>query len=210
MARIVQRVVSTRRSNSARVATTGGTVRPMKKAAWLALLMFIVGSAFVLQGCGDQPLAPQSQNDNGGIAALKSSGDAAHASGLISSVLNLVKSVVEVIGRLGGQICVSLGDGRKCGLTVPAGALNEPTAISMRVEDSGGRQSSAIVDFGPDGLVFERPTTLFYDVNDPDGAVKTLTWFNPSTNRWVVMGTARVQNGRVTFSVNHFSKYGIS
>ncbi len=178
-------------------------------------LLIVAGALGFVAGCGDLPTSPTVQNDDAGTIVNPKQGDnGVAASGLLGNVLRdvvgVVRNVVEVVGALGGQICTSLGNGRKCGLDVPAGALDQPTAISMRVEDFEGRLSSAIFDFGPDGLVFEKSTTLFYDVKDPNGTIKTLTWFDPVANQWVVQAQAKVKNGRVTFSVNHFSKYGIS
>lgn len=189
------------------------TKRPL--IAIMMGILIIAGAVGFVAGCGEQPLAPITHDGGGGsVVDPKHGGGDANSAGLLRDVVGVVnvvvKNTVEVIGVLGGQVCTSLGDGRKCGLDVPSGALDERTAISMRVEDLGGRKSAALFDFGPDGLVFEKPSTLFFDVRDPNGTVKTLTWWDPVAEKWVVQGTARVRDGRVTFSLNHFSKYGIS
>ncbi len=83
--------------------------------------------------------------------------------------------------------------------------------IEMEVTQvKAGNQYFTQYEFGPHGLEFNKSTTLSLVLPYPDGKLVSLRWFNPERNQWELQETKPVRSGKVEFSVNHFSKYGIS
>lgn len=178
-----------------------------------ALAMFMV--AFLVAGCGDNPVAPLVTDDGtGGFTYVKDKyGDplaspvapACAPNGLIGWDKDAA-----LIGSAGGTIDLQLGP-HASSLAVPPGALLRPTFITVVAADFATPFGDvAFYDFGPDGLVFRIPAKLTLQVSDPEGTMKRLYWWNPSSHRWQLVNVAPVKDGKVTFTVAHFSKYGIS
>lgn len=101
-------------------------------------------------------------------------------------------------------------------LTVPAGALNEPTTISLRDVPKVPRGAAGPAwELGPDGLAFATPATLELSF-DPDGLPPGtdpggLRLCVRENGRWVPLPDQvhrRVER-RLVAPIRHFSTYGI-
>jgi hypothetical protein len=115
------------------------------------------------------------------------------------------------IGPGGGHVSFTFNNGAGR-LEVPSGALSENTTISAKAVRLVARRGHVtLFDFHPDGLVFDVPAILTLEVPDlHNGAWLHLSWYNTDTEKWEFQERARIQNGKVSFEVSHFSKYGIS
>ena len=163
-------------------------------------LLVAAGAVGLLTGCGDLPTAPLNTGDDGG--KFSNAGRLA--------AFPLEEEVEKLVGILGGTLDVALGSGPS-NLTIPADALNGPVIITMSAEQtktSGGYYTE--FDFGPDGLVFNKPSSLSLTLPYPDGKMVACYWYNPSTGKWDWQESQPVKNNKVVFSIRHFSKYGIS
>ncbi|MBI4917526.1 MAG: hypothetical protein HY825_16925 [Acidobacteria bacterium] len=102
-------------------------------------------------------------------------------------------------------------------LEVPAGALEEPTAITVRqLEDAPWGTIGPAFDFGPDGLTFAVPSRLtitFDELELPAGTdAESLAVRVLEDGRWVPLGGGEVDAGGGTVSalVSHFSVFGVA
>ena len=108
----------------------------------------------------------------------------------------------------------------KCGLTIPAYALNENQYITLTLNDST-ILTDVDLTFGPHGTNFNTPALLNIDAKGldlsafPKGSVFQLAYFNSNTGLWEIMqadqisvninsGSLRLVNGKLP----HFSRYG--
>lgn len=192
---------------------------PWQRAGrWFVGATFVaafVASVFLLSGCSDQPTSPVpsagadalqhvDQIYGEGLFAPDSGGSAK----LLSGVLRALDMLL--VGTDGGVLSVDLG-GLTASLDVPATALADDALIVMNVAQLQTPWGEAtILDFAPDGLVFGTPARLTLETSRPDGDQLRLFWWNPSTGRWELQETCTVAGGQVSFSIHHFSKYGIS
>ncbi len=109
-----------------------------------------------------------------------------------------------VSGEKGGVI----SNGR-VSLEFPAGALDQDTYITMEMVD----KSSLVVEFGPDGLVFNKPVTMTMrlDGTKAEGLAETILikWYNPESGRWEDISNLPVENpNKKSALLEHFCKYG--
>jgi len=187
-----------------------------------AVAVFMV--SFSVAGCGDNPVAPLNDGGTGGFTFIKDKGgDPLAAPGAMNVKDVNVKDVnvralplvgggsgSAVIGPAGGAIDLTLGP-HACTFLVPPRAVLAPVLITVVAVDSLlPGHDVAVFDFGPDGLAFQVPAKLTLQVSDPEGTMKQLYWWNPSSGRWQLVNVAPVKGGVVTFNVAHFSKYGIT
>ncbi|HWO56116.1 MAG TPA: hypothetical protein VNN55_00965 [bacterium] len=192
---------------------------PWQKAGrWFVGATFVaafVASVFLLSGCGDQPTSPVSGTGADALQYVdQMHGDSFFASdaGGSAKLLNGVFRALDMllVGAEGGMLSVDLG-GLTASLDVPAAALTGDALIVMNVAQLQTPWGEAtIIDFAPDGLVFGTPARLSLETSRPDGDQLRLFWWNPSTERWELQETCTVSGGQVSFSIHHFSKYGIS
>ncbi len=182
-------------------------------------LLLMVGAVGLMTGCGDMATGPNSGTDDPVVVHNTGKGQDVNAtnnggatqSGLIRSLLNVVEEGSnEVVGVVGGVVDVMLPTG-ETKLIVPSGAVDEAVNIEMSVRqvEVNGRYITEY-EFGPHGLEFNKATTLSLSLPYADGTIVSLRWFNPDTNQWELQQRQRVWNGKVSFSIYHFSKYGIS
>ena len=112
--------------------------------------------------------------------------------------------------------------GPKNRLECAPGAVSENVTINVTtcvVKGNAQNQYSAIVfDCGPDSLTFDPPAKIVINAGslnslrapkNGNGVVKLL-YYDPDTDEWLVQQEAKIEKGKVTFSVDHFSKWGIS
>jgi hypothetical protein len=93
-------------------------------------------------------------------------------------------------------------------LEFPAGALDEDTYITMEMVD----RSELVVEFGPHGLVFNKPVTITWKLNGTarENLAETtvIKWRNPETNALEDVYTFPAdQPNRVRGLLEHFSDY---
>lgn len=182
-------------------------------------LLLMVGAVGLLTGCGEQPTGPSVGVDDPVVIHNTGKGQDLRAtndggvvqSGLIGGLVTVVeKTVSGVVGVAGGTLSTTLTSGQTK-LIIPSGALDEAVRIDMYVKQTKpGERYYTEYEFGPHGLVFNTPSTLGLSLPYADGTVVSLRWFNPQTNEWEWQASKSVRNGKVEFSVYHFSKYGIS
>jgi hypothetical protein len=101
-----------------------------------------------------------------------------------------------------------VGNGR-VSLEIPAGALDEDTYISMEMVD----KSNLVVEFGPEGLVFNKPVTMTMKltgtVAENRAATTRIKWYNPENGKWDEIPNLPVASpDKVGALLEHFSKYG--
>jgi len=94
-------------------------------------------------------------------------------------------------------------------LEIPAGALDEDTYITMEMVD----KSNLVVEFGPDGLVFNKPVTMMMTLTGTtaEGLAEStlIKWYDPDSDRWENITNLPVSSpNKVSALLEHFSKYG--
>ena len=182
-------------------------------------ILLLLGVAVMMTGCGDMAVNPSNNGDDPAIvhntgkgqdgAAINNGG--ASQTGLIRMLLNVVEeTTTEVVGLLGGTVDVIVSTG-ETKLVVPSGAVDEAVAIEMSVTQTEVRGRYVTeYEFGPHGLEFNKATTLSLQLPYANGTCVALRWFNPDSGQWELQARNQVRNGKVEFSIYHFSKYGIS
>jgi predicted small lipoprotein YifL len=182
------------------------------KITVIALVMTLT-AVLALTGCGNQtPIGPTTGNGINALSWIDNSridpernGEDVGAAGVKADF-----QTKAVSPSLGGTLQLQLETGPS-ELFVPPNAVNAPVTITcFAVQIATPYGQVAIYNFGPDGLVFNRPCRLSLTVGVPDGRVLSLYWFNESNGQWERQQSTTVRGGRVQFSVSHFSKYGIS
>jgi hypothetical protein len=108
-----------------------------------------------------------------------------------------------VSAELGGSVT----NGRVT-LEFPAGALDEDTYITMEMID----KSNLVVEFGPHGLVFNKPVTITWKLNGTTreglAATTMIKWRNPATGCLEDINNLPVDDPtRVHALIEHFSEY---
>ncbi|MBI4531685.1 MAG: hypothetical protein HY709_09180 [Candidatus Latescibacteria bacterium] len=79
--------------------------------------------------------------------------------------------------------------------------------ISLSVDDSG----RVIIDFGPDGMLFNPAATLTVSGTQSNGDTVVLYVWDPVLSQWMQLDTSVTVgvNGQFTTTVSHFSLYGL-
>jgi hypothetical protein len=190
-----------------------------KTLAYTVGLLLTVGAVGLLYGCGEQPTGPTMGNDDPAVTHNLGKGQDTKAAnngnvsqaGLLRQLLTVVEeTTTEVVGELGGVVRVVVSSG-ETELTVPSEAVDGTVAIEMSVTQTESRgRFYTEYEFGPHGLEFNKATTLSLALPYANGTVVSLRWFNPDSDQWELQERSLVRNGKVEFSVYHFSKYGIS
>lgn len=171
------------------------TLRPFALLACLALLLAAVG-------CNEGSVVAPVDGPGGvatdpvlfGISSTPDDPDLSSA-GVVRGAL--------VSATYGGK----LTNGRVT-LEFPAGALDEDTYITMEMID----RSNLVVEFGPHGLVFNKPVTITWKLNGTareNRAENTvIKWRNPETDELEDIFNFPADNpNRVSGLLEHFSIY---
>jgi hypothetical protein len=116
------------------------------------------------------------------------------------------------IGSSGGTVSAESASGAKATLSIPAGALAEPTAVSLTPVASlrGISKISllAAVELGPDGTALAAPATLSLELPSTPSRVFGIAWYGAGHN---VHRYPIVRSGsRVTIRLTHFSGAGVA
>lgn len=115
-------------------------------------------------------------------------------------------------------------------LSIPAEALSSDTEITVKkislLQDGdeaiggdeltlvpGGRQISAIYDFGPDGTVFSTPVTLALKIALPPLVRPenlALAWYDRDNQRWITIpAVVDMSRGLLHARIDHFTKFAV-
>lgn len=121
----------------------------------------------------------------------------------------------------GGEIQLGWG-GPKNSLQFDPGAVAEDVYVDVKtcvVKGTAKNHFSEIVlEFGPENLSFDPPGKIVINVGslnslkspkNGDGFVR-LYYYDPDADEWLLQQEAKIEKGKVTFSIEHFSKFGIS
>lgn len=141
--------------------------------------MWFLSAALILGGCATDPVGPTNETDlpSSSLGAITSES---------SGWIGLAGGVLSVCGRT---------------LTIPAGALHEPTYISLR------RLSDGSVDLEPDGQTFLVPVQILFVVPaSAKASAYQVEWYDPSAEEWTQIPSLSAGGSR-TASLAHFSRY---
>lgn len=208
-------------------------LRNSAKFKWTALLLAVCTTAVLslalfIGGCSNNPLAPdatsQSENTNfdGQIYLAGHGGNKGGGKGSGNDGSNTtVTSSALITTQNGGTLLLNWGSNSNK-LVVPKGAVESDVTIEVTVTPIKGNNwgnKSVEFDFSPNGLVFLEPANLtlnykdlnleFVDGGDDVGVVN-LFWYNTSTKTWEFQESSKITHRKVNFSIDHFSKYGVS
>ncbi len=147
----------------------------------------------------------------------KTATDLAGNTGFASVTVYLYSGVP--IGPEGGE--VSSADG-KVRVTIPPGALSEPTRIkiltvnqeSLQDATPSGRTLLSVVECRPYGLVFNKPVQISYTLDQAEipGTPVELGFYDAGQDKIVPTGQTSivsVDGYTVSFSIMHFSTYAV-
>jgi len=169
---------------------------------------------FSLNGCSNNPVIPANEdlNFNAAKAAL-SHGNPSRPSCIEASGWVTIED--------GGVVDLNWG-GPTNSLTVPPDAVESDVFIEITTCPITGSHKDEYefiqLDLRPDNLQFSQPATLVLSArslnrlkNDKSGnGLIKLLWYNTESGEWDVVQEAPIIKGKITFSITHFSKFGIS
>lgn len=175
----------------------------------LGLLLTLSLSLAFLAGCSSNATSPEEQipaDPKASWFEASAKADDAYSGPIID--LGLDVDFLSV-GVSGGLLAFTV-DGLAVSINVPTGAVSENVDITVDAKVVKTLLGPIyLFDFGPDGLVFNKPITLRQPM--PAGQrYAFLYYFNPDTKVWELQQAVKVINGYASFSIYHFSKYGIS
>lgn len=120
----------------------------------------------------------------------------------------------ELGGEKGGGSLES-ADGM-ASISIPAGALDTVTTITVTVLPKTAETTSNVYDFGPDGLEFQVPASLNIKYAGPplaEGKKAVLAWYDEKAGQWVDIPGSQLLNvqgdSRVLAPVEHFTRFAI-
>jgi hypothetical protein len=166
------------------------------------LLAVLLAACLVVSSCGEPPASPQVPAPQAGLI-----GAIIQPTGLLQCSDLPSDSDTETIGPAGGRLTAGPHT-----LFIPAGALDEPTKITMSVRTGSGVNA---VHFEPEGLQFERSASLTMSYANcdllgkllpkriayADDALNIVTYLLSLDNLWTK---------RVTGKLDHFSDYVVA
>ena len=201
---------------------TNQMITPKWTILSLLLAAIVVASLVLFTGCTQKPIGsidPElddsiffnlTYDDSGSVESFivskSDSGDSSY-----SEVYEAYYDTGVVIAVSGGSVIISGGSYE---FEVPSASISENTVISVSfVSFAYNGNNITLCEFSPDGLQFDPSATLrFYagGLNSPSKSFN-LYWLNPVTKRWETQESKSPDvNGLVSFSISHFSKYGVS
>ena len=188
----------------------------------LLLAAIMVASLVLFTGCTQEPIGSidpglddniffnLTYDDSGSVESfITSKSDSGDSS--FSEVYEVYNDTGVVIAVSGGSVILS-GGSYEFEVPFASISLNEMISVSF-VSFAYNGTNITLCDFSPDGLQFNPSATLRYYVGGANTLSKffKLYWLNPATNRWELQESNTPDvNGFVSFSISHFSKYGVS
>jgi prenyltransferase beta subunit len=102
-------------------------------------------------------------------------------------------------------------------LQIPAQALSETTAISIKELPASGRNEllSSMFEFAPSGLKFANPVLISLKIPLQQSLIDhperiALVWLNEQTGEWIpIPAVIDAETGTVTGQTDHFTKYAV-
>lgn len=182
-----------------------------KSAGWLAAVAFLLAS-----GCSrmDNPLDP-----TGGHAPVYTQNSETASPGIATRPIRVEESVSRMVSAEHGGVLKLQGVSPRNGrflyiLQIPPGALSVDTRITMSLPS----KDAACLDFGPEGLTFNKPVRLIMVIDERlrqtqiEGEAD-IYWYNPETDAWEAQGGQVVRLSRRTIqgvaALDHFSRYSL-
>ncbi len=145
----------------------------------------------------------------------KTAQDSAGNSATAAIKVNLYSG--ELIGAEGGAVVSPDG---KVKLTIPSGALASPTRIRIKNVNNSVLANTApqneplisAVECTPYGLVFDKPATMTYTLNQAEvpGTTVELGYYDPTQNKTIPTGqvsSVGTDSYTINFLIQHFSTY---
>ena len=191
---------------------------------WRAVsLAALVAVSFVLGGCGESVLAPESPSSGGGttttatappLATFSVDGTMEYLADTLSSdsliELPLSTKTVTVSAEIDGEKGGALLCGRYS-LKVPSGAFKGLGVITMTMRDSTVMVCN--LSISPVSLNnFNTPVELTADLSSTnmlDASGCTNYWYDPTRTLWVsLIAKSRCSGSLITTTLDHFSTYG--
>lgn len=187
--------------------------KPGLTGAFMSTGVLLILALFAITGCDNNPIQSELQADittlsaAGKVAGQDSDFDCYEASGLITV-------------SDGGIIQLGWGSPRNS-LRFDPGSVTEDAVIDVTtciVKGNPQNNFSVIeLEFSPDGLFFSPPAQIVINAGSLnalrapkyDGVVR-LYYYDPETDEWLLQQEAIIKKGKVTFEIDHFSKFGIS
>jgi hypothetical protein len=165
----------------------------------LALVGAVVLAVHVT-ACSDVPVAPQS------VPRFSATTD-----GKVTKLAKYEKSrrpiqtfAMQTIGPAGGT--VSLGSFE---IVVPAGALSQPTSLTIALPSDAKLAGYVVAEFGPHGIKFDLPVTIklpFAGTTADSNLKMHVLWYDGS--QWTPLPSSVTTDGRIQADTDHFSEYG--
>jgi len=170
------------------------------KVLSLGMGLAIIAALFVFSGCSNQsPLQPETPQS---LELARS----------VSGSATYTASTSELITSSDGGTISIVSEGYNHEFVVDPSAVKSDVVISVKAsKDVVDRKACIVFEFGPDGLVFDKPASLKFSMGELDASSlsATLYYFDPKLGQWVSQGSTGVTDGVATFSISHFSKYAI-
>jgi hypothetical protein len=120
----------------------------------------------------------------------------------------------------GGKLKLEANCFKKLEFKVKKNALSDSVLITVGVNlfnycRDEEMQKGFMLEFAPDGVVFNKPAELKVEVRDvdkEDSGVLRLYWYNPGTGLWEVEQEVVITGNKkkAKFDIYHFSRYAIS
>jgi hypothetical protein len=176
----------------------------LNRLSFLSILLIIPVFMFIAGCSSDSPFISNS-DDQAGLAK----------SGLPEQAVNpldIATAEAAISALSGGTIPINMGVFRHKFIVAPMGMNKNATIRIIATKARINNKPSSVFEFGPDGLVFNERSILDYDMAQINAAAKTanLYYYDPNVNEWILQETKDVENGRIKFSIYHFSKYAIN
>ncbi len=181
------------------------------------IILLLCSIAIMLFGCAENPAAPTTNSIEKLVAASDTAVVDEQGPTSSDTVLIATGSVSGLITPEGNDTLLLHIQGKLVKFVALPGAVNDTVTISVTGSryDIGVNKEFYTYQCGPSGLSFAVPLQLIQIINKSDGASAQLFYYDESVTDgdgigWEYMSSTSVQGKRATFSLHHFSKYGIS
>jgi len=193
---------------------------PETKSSWVPwfVTLLVTAGLFFATGCGNSPISPIDSGDSNDPLVL---GSAANLSSSDNGRSNCYEASGLVTPEDGGLIHLGwAGPGNR--LEFAPGAVDSDVIVDVTtciVKGNPKNHFSVIeLDLSPDDLVFDPPAKIVINAGSLNslrspkhgGGVVKLFYYDPDTDEWLLQQETKIEKGKVTFSIDHFSKFGIS
>lgn len=193
--------------------------KSMRYVSIVGLLLAVSLALFMFAGCTRNAVNSDEQNPTDeivnsqyetGEADQNFAGPKITFDALTRDLSRLLKEAEKLIDSKGGILSIELETGI-AKFEVPTSALKSATLISIKVANESDPKLGSLCayDCGPDGTTFAIDAKLSHPV--AGGKLEaSIYYFNEATGAWEFQEKVKVSKGYATFSIKHFSKYGIS